>query len=333
MKSNLYAFTARAVLITASVATLATIPAFAADPPTWAYGVPPGTPMPGAAPAAPAPAAAPAPDPTKKKLAGSTLEFTAAEIRNGFGPADWFPGDHPQMPPIVANGKRPDAIACSLCHYPNGKGRPENAGVAGLSTSYFLQTMNDFRNGTRKSAEPRKGNTNVMIRIAKALNEEELKASAEYFASMKWTPWIKVQETAMVPKTRLAGGMYLPLEGNEKEAIGTRIIETPEDPETTEGMRNPRSGFIAYVPMGAVKKGEAIAKARQCATCHGPDLKGLGPVPPLAGRSPSYMGRQITDFQNGARVGEWSALMKNAVANLSDADLVSLCAYLASLKP
>ena len=44
-------------------------------------------------------------------------------------------------------GKRPDVRACSLCHYPNGKGRPENAGVSGLPVSYFMQTMADFRNG------------------------------------------------------------------------------------------------------------------------------------------------------------------------------------------
>ena len=53
-------------------------------------------------------------------------------------------------------GKRPDVRACSLCHYPNGKGRPENAGVSGLPVSYFLQTMADFKNGARKSADPRK---------------------------------------------------------------------------------------------------------------------------------------------------------------------------------
>jgi hypothetical protein len=27
------------------------------------------------------------------------------QIRNGYGPADWFPGDHPSMPPIVAQGR------------------------------------------------------------------------------------------------------------------------------------------------------------------------------------------------------------------------------------
>ena len=118
--------------------------------------------------------------------------------------------------------------------------------------------MNDFKNGNRKSAEPRKANTNTMIAIAKAMTDEEIKATAEYFGSMPWTPWIKVVETDTVPKTRIAGGLFLALDGAEKEPIGKRIIEVPENTEATETYRNPRSGFIAYVPPGSIKKGEAL---------------------------------------------------------------------------
>ena len=187
-------------------------------PPPWAYGFTgpaPATP-PAAAPTAPAGGgagrgaapggAAPAPpDTSLKQIPGSTASFALAQIRDAFGPADWFPGDHPTMPDVVAHGKRPDVRACSLCHYPNGKGRPENAGVAGLPVSYFIQTMGDFRSDARKSADTRKANTNVMIAIAKGMTDEEIKAAAEYFGSMKWTPWIKVVEANTVPKTRIAG--------------------------------------------------------------------------------------------------------------------------------
>jgi cytochrome c553 len=304
----------------------------AADPPAWAYAIAP-PPAAGAAPATPAP-----PDTSIKHLPGSTLEFTRAQISNGFGPADWYPGDHPKMPDIVAHGKMPDVRACSLCHYPNGKGRQENAGVAGLPVSYFIQQMNDFRNGNRKSAEPRKANTNAMITIAKGMTEDEIKAAAEYFGSMKWTPWIKVVEAATVPKTRNAGGMYLTLEGSEKEPLGQRILETPEDAEATEVLRNPRSGFIAYVPVGSVKKGEALVtkastKTTQCGICHGADLKGLGPVPGIAGRSPSYLMRQLYDMQQGARKGTWTELMKSVVSGLSEDDLLNIVAYTSSRTP
>ncbi|PYR07644.1 MAG: cytochrome C-binding protein, partial [Acidobacteria bacterium] len=250
-----------------------------------------------------------------KQLPGSTLSFTRQQISDGFGPADWFPEDHPPMPDIVAHGKRPDARACGLCHYPNGKGRQENAGVSGLPVSYFIQQMNDFREGLRKSAEPRKANTNAMIAIAKAMTPEEIKVSAEYFGKMKWTPWIKVVETGTVPKMVSRGGIWIPVEGNEKEPIGMRIIETPQDPERTEILRDPRSGFIAYVPAGSVKKGEALVntggsgRTEACGVCHGAELQGLGPVPGIAGRSPSYIVRQMFDMQAGARHGEWADLM------------------------
>ena len=225
--------------------------------------------------------------------------------------------------------------ACALCHYPNGKGRPENAGVSGLPVAYFIQPMADFRTEARKSADSRKGNTNLMVAYAKAMTDEEIKAAAEYFGAMPWTPWIKVVEAATVPKTRIAGGMFVKLEGRETEPIGDRIIEVPDDGERTETLRDPRSGFIAYVPVGSIKKGEALVtagggKTTRCAVCHGADLKGLGPVPGIAGRSPSYMVRQLFDMQSGTRKGVWADLMKPVVANLTTDDMLAIAAYTAS---
>ena len=326
------------ILIIALASVQAVSTAFGADgPPAWAYGYP----QPGAAPA---PAggggrgAQAAPDTSPKRVAGSNLEFTLVQIRDGFGPADWFPGDHPTMPEIVAHGRRPDVRACSLCHYPNGKGRAENAPISGYPVSYFIQQMNDFKNGNRKSADPKKANTNAMIAMAKAMTDEEVKAAAEYFGSMAWTPWIKVVETEMVPKTRIAGGLFLALPGDEKEAIGKRIIEVPENTEASEMYRNPRSGFIAYAPPGSIKKGEALVtsgggRTMACGACHGADLKGLGPVPGIAGRSPSYLVRQMYDMQAGARKGLWTPLMTKVVSQLSEDDMLEIAAYTASLRP
>ena len=315
-----------------------TVAAFAANdgpPPPWAYGFPSAATVPPAAPPAAPAAAAPAPDVTPRQIPGSRASFTLAQIRDGFGPADWFPGDHPVMPDIVAHGKRPDVRACSLCHYPNGKGRPENAGVSGLPVSYFIQTMADFKSGARKSADSRKGNTNLMIAYAKAMSDDEVKAAAEYFGAMKWTPWITVVEAATVPATRIAGGMFLRLDGSGTEPIGDRIIEVPDDTERTESLRDPRSGFTAYVPVGSIKKGEALVttgggKTTRCAVCHGTDLKGLGPVPGIAGRSPSYTVRQLFDTQRGTRTGVWADLMKPVVANLTNDDMLAIAAYTAA---
>jgi cytochrome c553 len=311
----------------------------AADLPGWAYGYPPA----GAPAAAPGPGrggAPPAPDTSLKTRPGSTSQFTLAQIRDGYGPADWYPGDHPTMPDIVAHGKRADnVIACSLCHYPNGKGRAENAPVSGLNVAYFIQTMNDFKSGARKSSDPKKANAARMAAFAKAMSDEEIKAAAEYFGAIKWTPWIKVVESATVPKTRIAGGLFVALEGTDKEPLGQRIIEVPENAEASETLRDPHSGFIAYAPVGSIKKGEALVtnggggKTVACGACHGADLKGIGPVPGIAGRSPTYLGRQLFDFQSGARKGVWSDLMKAAVANLTDEDMVNILAYVSSRNP
>jgi cytochrome c553 len=155
---------------------------------------------------------------------------------------------------------------------------------------------------------------------------------------MPYKPWIKVMETRTVPKTRVQNGVFIQLEGNETEPIGVRILEMPESPERT-GLLDPHSGLVAYAPVGSIKAGETLVKTGgngktiQCGICHGPNLEGTGPVPPLAGRSPSYLVRQLYDIQVGARHGLWSELMKSAVAKLTEEDLVAIGAYVASLPP
>jgi cytochrome c553 len=325
------------ILFGAVVAAAGMMQAAESEMPDWAYAIP----------IEPAPERPPE-DGTLLSLPGSDFTFTRSKIRGRsdtdenvrIAPADWYPGDHPEMPDIVANGDQSrNVIACALCHYPNGKGRPENASPAGLPKDYFVQQMRDFQNGLRESAEPRKNNYVTMINIAKGMTDEEIEESAEYFSSMPWTKWIEVIETDTVPKTRIQGGMHLVLEGDEAgtEPIGNRIIETPENTEHTEVLRDPRSGFIAYAPVGAVAKGENLVttggagKTIQCGICHGEDLHGLGTVPGIAARSPSYLVRQLYDIQQGKRRGNMGALMVPVVANLTSEDMVNIAAYTASL--
>ena len=320
-------------IFSVGIVAAAAVFAFAAstDPIPWAYAIPAAPPA-GTPPATPAP-----PDTSIKHLEGSSGAFTRAQIADRYGPADWYPSEHPPMPDVVAHGKKPDVWACGLCHYPNGKGRQENAGVSGLPVEYFIQTMHDFKDGKRKSAEPRKNNANLMITFAKGMTDDEIKAAAEYFGAIPWSPWIKVIETNTVPKTRNANGMFL-VEGSEKEPLGKRILETPVNAEATEVLRDPHSSFFAYVPPGSIKRGEVLvakasSKTTQCGLCHGADLKGLGPVPGIAGRSPSYLMRQLNDMKLGVRNGAWTQLMKPVVANLSEEDMLDIVAYTASRTP
>ncbi len=308
--------------------------------PLWAYGFdsPPSSQS--------SPAATPGAPPDNKLLLhvdGSKLAFTRAQVINYYGPADWFPDDHPPMPDIVARGRKsasPPIMACGLCHLPNGNGRPENANLTGLTYEYLVQQMLDFRKGSRHSSDKRKTNTGLMIGFAKDLTDDELKAAASYFASIPAKQSSKVVESDTAPKTQPTGGLFIPIKADSPmtEPLGDRIIEVPMDERQTETLRNPRARFIAYVPKGSLARGEILVrtgngKVTPCTACHGADLRGLGPVPRLAGNSPSYIARQLYDMQSGHRAGLWTPLMAPVVAGLSPGDVLAAAAYLASLRP
>ena len=56
----------------------------------------------------------PADDGKPVSLPGSKISYTWTEIRNLFSAKDWFPGEHPAMPEIVSNGRKPDVYACGM---------------------------------------------------------------------------------------------------------------------------------------------------------------------------------------------------------------------------
>lgn len=319
-----------ATLLLASTAAIARAQEKANVPPPWAYTVNP-PPAPGAKPTPPPVDQAP------RQVPGSTLSLTLAQTRDAFNPPDWHPSGHPEMPASVAHGRRPEMRACGFCHLVNGQGRPENASLAGLPAAYIIQQMADFKNGDRKSAEPRMGPPNAMIQDAKAATDDEIKAAAAYFSSFPFKKWIRVVEAKAVPRTRIAGSMHVPT-NDGTEPLGQRIIEMPEDLARTE-LRDAASGFVAYVPPGSIAKGERLVRTGgagrtvACGTCHGADLKGLGPIPGLAGRSPSYTVRQLFDLQQGVRKGPWSPLMRSAVEKLTIDDMIAIAAYTSSREP
>ena len=330
--------------------------------PLWAYGVAekpnPADPQavqgaPGAPPAAPIP---PAEATRKRRVEGSSLTFTRLDIRGNV--VDWFPDDHPNpMPGIIKVG--PTALGstgrpCGTCHLSDGSGRPENSSPAGLPAKYILRQLDDFRSGRRHSVEPGKGNSSTMVMLAKAMTDEEMKQAADYFSAVTWRPHVTVVETDRVPANRIQGELFIPLVNNVTEhkltePIGNRIIEVPTDVEVNQVLRNSRGTWIAYVPVGAIARGRnlvmtggssivnnqiVLGRATACTTCHGQDLRGMAPdIPPLAGRSPSYLAREMFDIQQGTRAGSYPVLplMKKAVENLTAEDIIDITAYLASL--
>lgn len=296
-------------------------------PPAWAYPVNPPDFKP------------PPDDGSVRRVPDSSAGFTLGQLRDLFLAPDWHPGDHPPMPEVVAQGRKPEVFACGFCHRADGPGGPENANLAGLPASYIVQQLADFKSGARTTSVGRRAPTMLMIALSKAVTDEEVAAAAAYFSALKPRANIRVVETDTVPTTFVAGWFLAPTNKGDSEPIGRRIIEVPEDLERFEH-RDARSRFIAYVPVGSIERGQALVttggdagRTIPCGTCHGQDLKGMGAAPPIAGRSPSYVTRQLHDLQSGARAGAGAELMKEPVAKLTLDDIVCIAAYLATRAP
>jgi cytochrome c553 len=298
---------------------LVPIVAQAADKPDWAFPVTDKVQPPAKE------------DDQPKTAPGSDKQYTRKQIDDLFNPPDWYPDLHPQMPQVVAHGNGTTVRACGACHLPTGTGHDESAYVAGLPAAYTVRQMADYKSGARTGS-------GTMTAIAKAITDDEIKSAAEYFASLQPRPWIKVVETDTVPKTYIGkGNKRLRLPGGGDEPIGNRIIEIPEDEEIVLN-RDPRLGFIAFVPKGSLAKGEELAttgggKTIPCGICHGTALKGIAEVPPIAGRQANYIVRQLFSFQDGSRTGSWAPLMHGAVEKLTVNDMLAIAAYTASRAP
>lgn len=297
----------------------------AEQPPLWAW--------PGNQPAKPADAS------HVESLPGSSQKFNEVQLRDRTTAVDWFPNGHPAMPAAVKGGNGTKNFACGFCHLPEGPGRTESADVAGMPADYLYRQLLDMKSGARQMMDPHYGAQGNMILTAKAWSDADLHAAADYFAKLKYpSNRVKVVEAAEVPAHRANAFVYEFEKDGPKEAIGERIIEGPDDFERFE-QRDWRVGFTAYVPPGAIQRGAALARGDSvkglpaCDTCHGAGLRGGAIAPPIAGRYPTGVFRQLYAFKTGSRNSLASGFMKPMVANLSQKDMIDLAAYVGSLKP
>ena len=88
--------------------------------------------------------------------------------------------------PKVMTGASASMLAntCAGCHGTDGSSQgPASPTIAGLSSDYFVETMQGFASGEIPST--------IMGRIAKGYSEDELKAMAEHF---KGKPFVKATQ-------------------------------------------------------------------------------------------------------------------------------------------
>ncbi len=294
--------------------------------PSWAFPLP-------------APAAAqPVDSITLHHVPHASAAFTEAQARDQFAIIDWHPQTHDSPPSIVAHGRRPAVIACGYCHLPDGEGRPENATLAGLPAAYIEQQMSDFKSRGRRPAWSGPYRPSDLMRtIADSVTAAEVAEAARYFSRLRPRRRTRVIEAATIPRVSPGLGLYLPALGHETEPLGKRLIELSLDPARHE-LRDADAPYAAYVPPGSIARGHALATgardgSKPCISCHGARLDGVGLIPPLAGRSPSYLLRQLLAFKAGTRATLTGAPMRDVVATLDLSDMISAAAYIGSLTP
>ncbi len=82
---------------------------------------------------------------------------------------------------------------CAGCHGTNGNSNgPATPTIAGISSEYFIDAMNEYKSGERPST--------IMSRIAKGYTEEEIKAMAGFFAKQKMQRKDQKVDAAMAKK-------------------------------------------------------------------------------------------------------------------------------------
>ncbi|CAN5521209.1 hypothetical protein BH10PLA2_BH10PLA2_01150 [soil metagenome] len=268
------------------------------------------------------------------QIRGSRQTYTDADIHNPRHAIDWFPDRHPPMPKIVQTGHE-TVFACGYCHQPDGNGRPENSALTGLSPIYIAEQVRHFADGSRQAAVPGNKPAMTMATIAKGVNEEEIATAASYFGGLRFASHVRVVEVLEVPAMKQEAFVYRPQDG-AMENLGVRIIEVPDNFEQFE-MRDPNVRYTAYVPRGSVAAGRKLAVSggpagQPCTVCHGAGLKG-GIAPPLAGRSPTMLFRQLAGFKTGARANPQAAPMRAITAELDGKQMIALAAYAATQKP
>jgi len=209
----------------------------------------------------------------------------------------------------------------------------ENTPLAGLTEEYLLQQLRDMKAGARVPL-PDFSPSQLMLELASTLSEQDARLAAAYFSSLPYTKRVRVVEAAVVPTSSMDTA-YLFNPGPQREPLGQRIVEGPDDNVTFE-RRDSRTTYTAYVPVGSIARGKAIAAGKDraagmdCQSCHGEGLRGaIGP--PVAGRPPSALFRQLWAFRSGYRNGPAAEPMKAVLAGRTVPELIDVAAYVASL--
>jgi cytochrome c553 len=108
------------------------------------------------------------------------------------------------------------------------------------------------------------------------------------------------------------------------KALATRFHELNPDPVGGAPQQDIAAGKKIFT------EGVGNAKVPPCASCHGPDAKGNGPIPRLAGQLYPYVVKQLTDWPH-ERTETNSDIMAPIAHELTKTQIEAVAAYVSSL--
>ena len=135
------------------------------------------------------------------------------------------------------------------------------------------------------------------------------------------------------PEFFIINQLFLMREGVRKvEAMAALVKELKDDDlqalaKHYATLRPKQSG--EPIDPALVQRGIELAATRRCGSCHQPGLTGVDQIPRIAKQRVDYLITVLKELRDGKRPGA-DTLMSQAVAGLSDADLVALAHFAAS---
>jgi cytochrome c553 len=144
----------------------------------------------------------------------------------------------------------------------------------------------------------------------------------------------KIPSLAGQPAFFILNQLFLMREGVRKVEAMAPIVKDLKD-DDLDGLSKHFANLPARrsdepVDPALAKRGADISVQRRCGSCHLPSLAGTDQMPRLARQRIDYLTISLKEFRDGTRPGGDTAMSAN-VAGASDADLVALAHYCASL--
>jgi cytochrome c553 len=136
--------------------------------------------------------------------------------------------------------------------------------------------------------------------------------------------------------------------GRRDQSLAARLasvhsVDPSEQSAVAEHFASLRTASASDGPLGNIAAGSKLynegapdSDVPACIACHGPDGKGTGPIPRLAGQLPAYTRNQLANWTKlrgeEANSTEETAVMSPIAGNMTRAQIDAVASYVSSLR-